>query len=295
MTLPLDIQSMNSAAWLWLLPLLAGLLVGSTVWAQQEPAARPSANAKDTPGSDPAVMVVIEDAIRRGAPLYNEGDHQACADIYEVAARRLMGMGDGLAAMDRMDLMAALRAPARRPADKAWNLRHAFDRIAANEAFEPRIEASLPEGFPGPGPVGRVVEKSYPRYRAARADGMGAFWMLFRHIKKNKVQMTAPVEMGMDDSLRRKNMAFLYEAPDQGEAGEQGRVRVLDLEPITVLSVGVRGKRSPEMIERAREAIEAKLAADGYLRAGDWRVMGYNSPMVPAEQRFWELQLPVSR
>jgi hypothetical protein len=70
---------------------------------------------------------------------------------------------------------------------------------------------------------------------------------------------------------------------------------VLDLEAVTVLSVGMRGKRSQEMVERARKAIEARLATGNHQRAGDWRIMGYNSPMVPAKKRFWELQIPVIR
>ena len=49
------------------------------------------------------------------------------------------------------------------------------------------------------------------------------------------------------------------------------------------------------MVERARTAIEKRLAAEGLERAGDWRLMGYNSPMVPSNKRFWELQLPVRR
>lgn len=278
---------MNTPVPLLVLLLVSGLLAAVTA----------RAGADEAPKEEPrnGFMGVIAQAIQRGVPLYNAGDHQACADIYEAAARRLLSMGDALPALDLMDLEAALAAASRKPGDKAWNLRHAFDRITTNADFEPRIEASLPKGFPAAGPVGRVVEKSYPGYRAARADGRGAFWMLFRHIKKNDVQMTAPVEMRMDDAMRQVNMAFLYEAPDQGEAGPQGRVKVLDLEPVTVLSVGVRGARSQERVEQARKAIEAKLEADGYQRAGDWRMMGYNSPMVPAEKRFWELQIPVTR
>ena len=37
------------------------------------------------------------------------------------------------------------------------------------------------------------------------------------------------------------------------------------------------------------------MAQDGWSRAGSWRMLGYNSPMVPAAKRFWELQVPVRR
>jgi hypothetical protein len=99
----------------------------------------------------------------------------------------------------------------------------------------------------------------------------------------------------MNDDMREVDMAFLYEEPDQGVAGMDGKVRVLDHEPLTVLSIGMRGGRDAEMVQRAKTWIEERLAAEGLKRAGDWRLLGYNSPMVPASKRFWELQLPVKR
>ena len=108
--------------------------------------------------------------------------------------------------------------------------------------------------------------------------------------------MTAPVEMTVNESsLRPVDMAFLYEAPTQGRSGQQGSVAVQDLDPVTVLSIGMRGERTPESLAMAKAAIERRLEADGWRRAGAWRLMGYNSPMVPSAKRFWELQVPVTR
>ena len=152
----------------------------------------------------------------------------------------------------------------------------------------------MPTGFPGPGPVGRVVIKEYPQYRAARAEGGRAFWTLFNHIKENEVAMTAPVEMTMDAGMRMQDMAFLYEKTTQGSAGEQGDVAVLDLEPRKVLSVGLRGRRNAADLERAKQVLQAQLDASGLEAAGPWRVLGYNSPMVPQAQQFWELQVPIT-
>ena len=66
-------------------------------------------------------------------------------------------------------------------------------------------EANLPRGFPTPGPVGTVTVKNYPAYRAAvvredngqgeQAQQNSMFSVLFKHIKKNDIPMTAPVEM----------------------------------------------------------------------------------------------------
>ncbi|MDJ0520723.1 MAG: heme-binding protein [Planctomycetota bacterium] len=239
---------------------------------------------------------VIHAALDRGVPMYNHGDVAGCARVYHEAAQRLMDAGESVGAWDRMTLAAAMQKPAADASKQAWNLRHAFDSILANANFKPRMEAALPKGFPQPGPVGRIVEKRYPQYRAARAQGgQMAFWTLFQHIKKNKVEMTAPVEMTMDGKMRARDMAFLYERPDQGKAGAQGRVAVLDLEPITVLSIGMRGRRSMSDMATAKRLIEEHIAKNGYERAGDFRAMGYNSPMVPASQQFWELQVPVTR
>ena len=75
--------------------------------------------------------------------------------------------------------------------------------------------------------------------------------------------------------------------------GAQGRVAVLDLEPTQVLSIGLRGRRSDDTMAKAKKLLEAYMAERGLEAAGAWRVMGYNSPMVPANQQFWELQVPV--
>jgi hypothetical protein len=247
-------------------------------------------------GEDRTATAVIESAIEKGVPIFNSGDHAGCARVYEAAARDLLALDDEhLGLLDRHAVESAVALEAPDPEARAWNLRHAFDRVLDNARFEPYLEAPLPEGFPGPGPLGRVVVKSYPRYRAARAEGRGSFWTLFQHIQKNDVQMTAPVEMTMSDELNEMDMAFLYEGPEQGEAGLDGRVRVLDLDPVTVLSVGMRGNQSRAATARARSWIEAILEEEGWEKAGAWRVLGYNSPMVPAERRFWELQLPVTR
>jgi hypothetical protein len=143
--------------------------------------------------------------------------------------------------------------------------------------------------------VGRVVVKRYPSYRVARAQGGNTFWTLFQHIKQNDVEMTAPVEMTLDDEMRQQDMAFLYEHGAQGRTGQQGRVDVLDLGATTVVSIGMRGNRSDAALERAKTAVQAYLQAEGLMPTGPWRVLGYNSPMVPADKRFWELQIPVAR
>jgi len=64
---------------------------------------------------------------------------------------------------------------------------------------------------------------------------------------------------------------------------------------MTVLSIGLRGDADAETLALARGALEARLTAQGWTRAGDWRRLAYNSPFVPPAQRFSELQVPVRK
>lgn len=170
---------------------------------------------------------------------------------------------------------------------------------ASAETFQPIKEAELPKGFPGYTPVGQVEIKKYPAYRKASASGGSEFWTLFQHIKKNDIQMTAPVEMDYGDPHVEKSteryMAFLYESPQQGSAGKQGRVEVSDVPAMTVVSIGCRGSQSPQAIAEARQKLLDSLAQkkDEYAIAGPMRVMGYNSPFVPRDKNFFEVQIPV--
>ena len=250
--------------------------------------------SKET-GSRMSVADELTAAIDRGVPMYNDGDEDGCARVYRETAKRLLShSGGALADLHRMELQDALMAPTADASAEAWQLREAFDGILADIEFAPRVEAPMPVGFPGPGPVGKVVTKSYPAYRAARAAGGRAFWTLFNHIKENEIAMTAPVEMTMDDGMQMRDMAFLYEKTTQGAAGKASDVAVLDLESRKVLSIGIRGRRNASDLERARKALQQRLDESGAKAAGPWRVLGYNSPMVPQEQQFWELQVPIA-
>ena len=265
-----------------------------------------------------AARQTLELAIERGVPVYNAGSPAACASIYELAVRAVAGMArTGLQAKEQAVLESAIAALATEtdPKKRAWSLRRSIDRVlnsmdAAPERkakaavktakFKPLIEAPLPAGFPAPGPVGEAVLKEYPKYRAARAEGRASFWTLFNHIKKNKIAMTAPVEMAVSDNgdvLRQQGMAFLYASPELGRTGSDGRVDVVDLEPARVFSYGIRGPMTDAKIRAAKDAITERLAQESttWRRDGEWRLLGYNSPMVPAARRFWELQVPVAR
>ena len=87
-----------------------------------------------------AARAVIELAIERGVPLFNSGQHAACAAVYEVAAESLLkSHTDALAGKERAVLQEALnkmRTEKDNPRQQAWTLRRAID--AAYEGLADR-------------------------------------------------------------------------------------------------------------------------------------------------------------
>lgn len=168
-------------------------------------------------------------------------------------------------------------------------------------------EAKLPEGFPKPGPVGTVIVKEYPAYRLARTrsgDGDGGMFMrLFRHIERNEVKMTAPVEMtlpeaGGDAGRGGTAMAFLYASPAIGAPGPDpadGDVVVEDVPALAVASVGIRGGYGPATFGRGEQQVRAWLRDHPeWEAAGPARALAYNSPFVPGVFKYAEVQVPVA-
>jgi hypothetical protein len=170
-------------------------------------------------------------------------------------------------------------------------------------------EAKLPEGFPGPGPVGEVITKTYPAHRLARVrsgerGSDGSFMKLFRHIERNEIAMTAPVEMEMavgDGGAtmpKSTSMAFLYGSADTGTPGPDPadpNVVVEDVPEITVVSLGVRGSYKEERFAEFTGKLEAWLAEHpAWVAAGPPRTLAYNSPFVPGMLKYAEVQIPIA-
>jgi len=122
---------------------------------------------------------------------------------------------------------------------------------------------------------------------------------LFAHIERNGIPMTAPVEttfLARGPELDESSMAFLYGSLTQGSAGEQGSVDVVDVPGHLAVSIGMRGLASPERVEGARARLEDWIAARPEWRSsGPLRTMGYNSPRVRGDRRYFEVQIPVER
>lgn len=88
-----------------------------------------SAATAANPAKGPG-LEVVRLAIRRGVPLFNEGQVQACAAIYEVAALSLAERSDVPAAGRRRLRTALAEADEQKDMSaRAWTLRHALDEL----------------------------------------------------------------------------------------------------------------------------------------------------------------------
>ncbi len=173
-------------------------------------------------------------------------------------------------------------------------------------------DTKLPVGYPRPTPPGAIEIKTYPSVRQAEVSGSGSgdrssrngFWPLFQHISRNDIAMTAPVEMRYsdtdgDEQTDRWTMAFLYHVPENGPTGTDeadGRVEVIDTEPLTVVAIGLRGSSEFGTLQEAEERLEAWLGETSeWEPAGDVRRLGYNGPNIRPANRWWEVQIPIRR
>jgi hypothetical protein len=167
-------------------------------------------------------------------------------------------------------------------------------------------EASLPEGFPPPGPVGEVILKTYPPHRLARTRSVDGkddrmFMRLFGHIKRHDIAMTAPVTMGWSAEPTGEKgfdtMAFLYARPDLGAAGPDpadAGVVVEDVPEVTVVSIGMRGAYGSKTFDRGYGPLQTWLADHPeWVADGPPRMLAYNSPFVPWFAKYAEVQIPL--
>jgi hypothetical protein len=169
-------------------------------------------------------------------------------------------------------------------------------------------EAPLPEGFPPPSEPGKVVEKSYPLLRSYSATGSGSFMKCFGYLSLKRHKMTAPVVMeckpnsdpgkhdpGDEIPVSIERMHFLLEQNSLDEPKVVGPIKVADMPSMRVLSIAFRGDTTPKAMKVGQTAIESRLKEMANTeRVGDYRILGYNSPMLERSKKLWELQLPIA-
>ncbi len=252
-------------------------------------------------GSDLAATVQAEVADSSG----ESGARLRALQAAAASAAAVLPGGSLVAQRLRDEVTAEGVAKPAASADRARELQAKLIQIADDLRFEPLQQAPAPAGWPTPAPVGDVVIKEYPAYRMAtapmRSEGdMSAFGKLFRHIQANDIPMTAPVQMDhaadTDGVIgERRAMAFLYEDDKRGQVGKAGKVEVVDVPAATWASIGARGYETPDSIDDLHSALVTWLRQHSprYEVTGPMRVMGWNSPTVRGERRFYEVELPL--
>jgi hypothetical protein len=231
-------------------------------------------------------------------------------DRYElpatVALAAIAGQGLPAGSRARAELDRALAAAnvATEAKSAAATLRQDLGELVATLEFKPRQEAELPAGFPAFAAVDEFEVRHYPAYRMVRtvmrSGSSGAFWPLFRHIESNGIAMTSPVQMDWQpadaDRTKPVNMAFLYGSPTTSPATTDAGVEVVDAPAATEVSLGAIGDDRRSRVEEMQVLLQQWLAAHPeWVAAGPLRSMGYNSPMVPRDRRYFEVQLPIRR
>lgn len=216
---------------------------------------------------------------------------------FAPAAAHAADVGARMAAPEHLEAMLADLSSAAAQLEPHSPARDAFEAGRLDDAramlgFRPLAESPTPEGFPSYTPVGVIEVKRYPAYRKAVGPN---FWALFNHIQSRSIPMTAPVEMeGANGRRGDQPMAFLYQNTEVGALGSANGVEVEQTPATTVVSLGVRGEMSQARVDEALSRLEAWLSEQSeWRRAGEpsRRVFAYNSPMVSAGDRYWEVQL----
>ena len=276
-------------------PMVGTLVLGgsiATLLAAVACAAKPETRTTPVEVNRSEAASIIREALD-SSPASPDDLRPRLVKAAEEAAKRLGT--DSLIAQDI--LRAAERA--KQSNTDLTAVREALEKAHQTLTFQPLMEAELPRGYPVPGPLGEIRVKQYPAYRMAVSEsGSTAFWSLFGHIKRHDIAMTAPVEMsyGKADASKptERSMAFLYGDPGMGQTGPDGNVEVVDAEPVTVISIGLNGPRSDTKIEQARDQLMSWITESSqYEVAGPMRVLGYNSPFVPRDRKYWEVQIPI--
>ncbi len=178
------------------------------------------------------------------------------------------------------------------------------------------IDTPLPDGYPMPTPEGAIEIKTYPMVRRAEVTGKMApnigmnlgFWPLFNHIKSRDIAMTSPVEMnftgtdkpvpdGGDAVPATWTMSFLYRSPELGPTGQDEQrknVKVVDVPPVTVVALGVRGGYDYSRMQAKWKELETWLSEQRvWDAAGEPRVLYYNGPNVRNADKWAEVQIPI--
>jgi hypothetical protein len=152
-------------------------------------------------------------------------------------------------------------------------------------------------------PVGEIVVLELPA-RIAIETGANApyfesngklFGKLFRFIDSNEISMTTPVEAEIEPG----KMRFFVGSKDKAKAKElrsNQEVKVIRMEPRTVVSIGIRGSYTEHRFHNNEEKLRRWLEDNPeYIPTGEAYAVYWNSPFVPGIIKRSEVHIPVTK
>jgi hypothetical protein len=93
------------------------------------------------------LLELIRSAIESGVPLFNDGQRETCAAIYQITAKAVVAMGSSAvpaAVVERLATALDVAAQLSSATDRAWALRDGLDEDARLlMALEPRGTSSV--------------------------------------------------------------------------------------------------------------------------------------------------------
>ena len=150
-------------------------------------------------------------------------------------------------------------------------------------------------------PVGEIEVKEIPRRIALEATTSGDYFggnnnlfrTLFRYISSNDVAMTVPVEAEMQPGKMR---FFVGRRDAVKKLASRDGVKVLKMERLTVVSIGVRGSYSKERFKRYEKKLKAWISENSeYEAVSEPYGVYWNSPIVPGIFKRSEIHLEVKK
>jgi effector-binding domain-containing protein len=148
-------------------------------------------------------------------------------------------------------------------------------------------------------PVGEIKILELPARTALEAscdehyfaENNGLFRKLFGYISKHDLAMTTPVEADIDPGKMR---FFVGEEDAEKPRPNTSAVTVRDLEPMTVVAIGIRGSYSEENFTENKTALLDWLKENpDYEQAGSAYAVYWDGPFIPWFLKRSEIHLPI--
>ena len=81
------------------------------------------------PAKNADARQTLQHAVAKGAPLFNAGHHQACAEVYASALQGMVHVTSDASMRHQMETVLTAARQQHCPTQRAWTLRHAIDKM----------------------------------------------------------------------------------------------------------------------------------------------------------------------